>query len=51
MFVATGGGPLSDLFVSMDVHSDTPVFGMISELKKWYSDAGFVATWRSKETW
>ena len=38
-FRETGGGLLKDLFDSFDVFSDTPCYGIIPEIQKYYPDA------------
>jgi len=50
-FRSSGQGPFRWLFDAFDAFSDTPVYGLIPAIKKFYPDAAIVATHRSRESW
>lgn len=50
-FRNSGGGPLNDFFNVADGFSDTPCYGIIPQIKKYYPNVAVVATWRSKVSW
>lgn len=50
-FRSAGTGPFRWLFNAFDAFSDTPIYGLIPALKKWYPDVSIVATHRSRKSW
>ena len=50
-FRESGQGSVRDVFEKFDVVGDTPCFGLIPDIKRFFPDAAVVATSRSKESW